>query len=151
VLRGERTWADVVEETLRWDGPAANVLIRFPTEDVELAGVRISKGDPVTIVYTAAGRDPRYHGIDAHRFDITRDTKSHLSFGHGEHFCLGTHLARLDTQIALEELYRRFDVALAVPPDELTYCPSLLVNGLRELPVRLTPRTAPDITAGAGG
>jgi len=142
VRSGERAWADVVEETLRWDSPAANVLIRIPVEDVELAGVRIGKGEPVTIVYTAAGRDPRYHGVDAHRFDITRDAKPHLSFGHGEHYCLGTHLARLDAQTALEELYRRFDVELAVPPDELTHCPSILVNGLRELPARLTPHTA---------
>jgi 2-hydroxy-5-methyl-1-naphthoate 7-hydroxylase len=144
VRAGTRTWADVVEETLRWDGPAANVLIRFPVEDLELAGVRLRKGDPVTVVYTAAGRDPRHHGIDAHRFDITREPRSHLSFGHGEHFCIGTHLARMDSQIALEELYRQFDVALAVPPDELTYTPSLLVNGLREVPVTLTPRPAPD-------
>jgi cytochrome P450 len=140
VRTGKRTWTDVVEEVLRWDSPAANVLIRFPIEDVQIAGTTIGKGEPVTVVYTAAGRDPLYYGVDAHRFDISRTTKPHLSFGHGEHFCLGTHLARMDVQLGLAELHRRFDIELAVRPDELIRCPSLLINGLRELPVRLIPR-----------
>lgn len=68
-------------------------------------------------VYAGAGTDPERHGPDAGRFDIDRKDKTHLSFAHGPHFCLGAPLARLEGRIALETLYARWPhLELAIDP-----------------------------------
>lgn len=102
--------------------------------------------------FSAAGRDPAAYGPDADRFDVTRAgrggrgdrggrghfTTRHLSLGHGTHYCLGAPLARLETTIALRQLFTRFPgLSLAVPEQELPYNPSFVSNSVRELPVRL--------------
>ena len=76
------------------------------------------------------------------RLDVTRQPTSHLGFGFGPHFCLGTPLARLEGRVAFEALLERFpQLALAVPRDQLrwTHGDGLVLRGLAELPVRLTP------------
>lgn len=81
---------------------------------------------------------PALHGADAGRFDITRPNKEHLSFGHGAHFCVGAHLARLEAEVALPSLFGRFpDLARAVDPGELRPVESFISNGHRALPVLL--------------
>lgn len=144
VLSGKIGWDEVVEEALRLEPPIAQFPFRFALEDVELGGVTIKKGDAVLMGYAGAGRDPKVHGGTAAEFDITRADKSHLSFGHGIHFCIGAPLARLEAMIALPALFERFpDISLAVRPQELLPQGTFIMNGHLELPVRLTaPVTA---------
>ncbi|MEU9290646.1 cytochrome P450 [Streptomyces sp. NPDC048275] len=144
VRSGEAAWEDAVEETLRVEAPGANGILRYAVEDVEAGGVVIPQGDPLVISYVAAGRDAAVHGPDAGRFDVTRATRrSHLSFGHGPHFCLGASLARLEATVALRGLFTRFaSLTLAVPAQRLRPLESFISNGHRELPVLLGPPAA---------
>lgn len=138
VLDGKATWSDVVDETLRWDGPVSWFPFRYPTRDLALGGTVIPKGTPVLAGYTAAGRDKDFHGPDADRFDVTRPGAArHLSFGQGVHYCVGAPLARLEATIALERLFTRFpDLDLAVPEAELPRQRSFIGNSVEALPVR---------------
>ncbi|MFF3493037.1 cytochrome P450 [Streptomyces sp. NPDC002795] len=138
---GAAGWADVVEETLRWDSPVSYFPFRYPTRDLTVDGTLIPKGTPVLAGYSGAGRDPAAHGPDADRFDVTRATPGrHLSLGHGAHFCLGAPLARLEATVALERLFARFPALdLAVREEELPVNASFVGNSVRELPVRPGP------------
>ncbi|MFC9595116.1 cytochrome P450 [Streptomyces sp. NPDC056944] len=138
VTEGRADWADVVEETLRWDSPVSYFPFRYPTRDLTVDGTLIPRGTPVLAGYSAAGRDTTAHGPDADRFDITRTTAAkHLSLGHGPHYCLGAPLARMEAAIALEALFTRFpDLDLAVPEAELTAHAGFVGNSVRSLPVR---------------
>ncbi|HEY3751050.1 MAG TPA: cytochrome P450 [Pseudonocardiaceae bacterium] len=139
VRSGERTWGDVIEETLRWQAPVAYLPLRYAVEDIDLAdGVRIPKGDAILAAYAAAGRDRSRYGDTADDFDITRANKQHYAFGHGVHHCLGAPLARLEAEIALSALFARFpDLTFAVPAGELTPMHSFLSNGHEALPALL--------------
>ncbi|MEU1287206.1 cytochrome P450 [Kitasatospora sp. NPDC005856] len=139
---GAVSWADVIEETLRVEAPVAHLPFRFAVEDIEIGGVVIPKGDPVLINFAAVGRDRAVHGDSADAFDATRSDKEHLSFGHGVYRCIGMPLARMEGEIALSALFRRFpDLELAVPAEELAPQVTFIMNGVQTLPVRLTPRT----------
>ncbi|MFF5023668.1 cytochrome P450 [Streptomyces collinus] len=134
-LRADRSLLDgAVEEMLRWEGPVQSATFRYAAESLEIAGTRIERGEHVMIGLTAAQRDAgRYPDPD--RFDIRRDTRGHLAFGHGIHFCLGAPLARLEGRIAIGTLLERAPgLALDGPPGE--YLPGLLMRGMRTLPVR---------------
>ncbi|MFF8732388.1 cytochrome P450 [Streptomyces sp. NPDC015171] len=144
VRAGEAGWADVVEETLRWDAPVSYFPFRYPVRDLTLAGTLIPAGTPVLAGYSAAGRDPAAHGPDADRFDLAPAARDgavrHLSLGHGAHYCLGAPLARLEAAVALERLFGRFpQLQLAVSEDDLTPHAGFVGNSVRSLPVRLTP------------
>ncbi len=95
-----------VEESLRLE-PAAAVVDRYATRDVELAGARIRAGDQVTVSITGANRDPAvFARPDV--FDLRRpDAGRHLAFAHGPHFCIGAHLARLEARAAVATLLGR--------------------------------------------
>ncbi|MYS34372.1 cytochrome P450 [Streptomyces sp. KhCrAH-43] len=144
VLAGGASWADVVEETLRWDSPVSYFPFRYPTRDLTLDGTVIPRGTPVLAGYSAAGRDTRAHGPDAARFDITRtDGPRHLSLGHGAHYCVGAPLARLESVTALEQLFTRFPALdLATPDPDLPRHASFVGNSVRRLPVRLRQGSA---------
>lgn len=97
-----------VEELMRWCGPQLLTVPRFADKDVEIGGVLIPKGAPVTVAIAAANRDPRAFG-DPDRLDVTRPPGAgHLGFAHGPHFCLGAAFARVQTEVALSALLRRF-------------------------------------------
>lgn len=102
-----------VDELIRWCGPQLLTIPRYATEDVEIDGVLISKGEPVTVAIAAANRDPRVFA-DPDRLDVGRTAgPSHLGFAHGPHFCLGAPLAKVQVEIALTALLSRFpDLAL---------------------------------------
>ncbi|WP_007513660.1 cytochrome P450 [Pseudofrankia saprophytica] len=124
-----------VEEILRWANPL-HYFRRTAAADAEVGGVRIRAGDRLATYFTAANRDETVFE-DPDRFDIRRSPNRHLSFGKGEHFCLGAHLARLEGRVFLEELLSSFTgIELAGPPVRVR---SNLNNGLKSLPVRLTP------------
>ncbi|MGW3200733.1 cytochrome P450 family protein [Streptomyces sp. NPDC001118] len=144
VRAGGASWADVVEETLRWDAPVSYFPFRYPVRDLTVDGTPIPAGTPVLAGYSAAGRDPAAHGPDADRFDVTRparpDAVRHLSLGHGAHYCLGAPLARLEAGIALERLFTRFP-GLELAADEADLAPhaGFVGNSVRALPVRPVP------------
>ncbi|MFE2039793.1 cytochrome P450 [Streptomyces sp. NPDC059477] len=134
-LRADMSLLDgAVEETLRYEGPVENATFRFAAEPLDIGGVAIQKGEAVLIGLTAADRDgDRFPAPD--RFDIQRDTRGHLAFGHGIHFCLGAPLARLEARTALRSLLERATgLALDGPPGE--WLPGMLIRGMRSLPVR---------------
>jgi cytochrome P450 len=108
-----------IEEMLRYDSPA-QVLPRRVTRDVELFGVPVPAGAELMLVWGAANHDEREFE-DPERFDVTRTLRRHLAFGQGIHFCLGSHLARLEARVAFEELLARLpDYRLAAPPRWVT-------------------------------
>ncbi|MGW1275340.1 cytochrome P450 family protein [Streptomyces tsukubensis] len=125
-----------VEEMLRYDGPVETSTLRYSAEDVPVGGTVIPAGDVVLVGLGAADRDPARFP-DADTFDIRRDTRGHLAFGHGVHFCVGAPLARLEARIALTALLGRCPGLAADPaggPPE--WLPGLLMRGTRTLPVR---------------
>jgi cytochrome P450 len=96
-----------VEEVLRWVTPIA-AMARTATTDAVIGDEKIAAGDYVVMVYVSANRDEEVFGPAAAVFDIDRGNNPHLTFGIGEHFCLGASLARLETRVLLEELLSRW-------------------------------------------
>jgi cytochrome P450 len=93
---------DWISETLRFD-PSTQAIARSTTEDVELHGTTVPAGARVLLLVGSANRDADVFD-DPDRFDIDRDTGRSLSFGAGRHYCLGSHLGRLEARIALQEI-----------------------------------------------
>ncbi len=103
VLGDPEMLANAVEESLRLE-PAAALVDRYATRDLELAGAQIRRGDLVSVSVAGAGRDPAVFD-DPNRFDVTRENaRRHLGFARGPHFCLGVHLARLEARTTLAAL-----------------------------------------------
>ncbi len=140
VLAGDVEWKQVIEESLRWDGPVTHLLMRFATEDITVGDTVIAKGEGVVMSYRAVGRDTAVHGETADDFDVTRSTANrHLAFGYGPHICPGAALSRLEAAIALPALFARFpQLRLAVPDSELGNLPVLTQNDLAALPIILS-------------
>ncbi len=124
-----------IEEMLRYTSPLDMASQRFAREDLTIDSVNISQGDLVVAVIGSANHDEAQFP-DPETFDITRQPNKHVAFGQGAHFCLGAPLARLEGQIALTTLFRRFpDLRLAQAPESLRWRKSLIIRGLEELPV----------------
>lgn len=127
-----------VEELLRHVNLFATDTSGFPRiaiEDLEIGGVAIAAGDPVLISLASANRDESVFA-DADRLDLARAHNPHISFGHGIHHCLGKQLGRMEMEIAIEGLTRRFpDLRLAVPEDELPWHVGEINHTLTALPV----------------
>lgn len=121
-----------VEEVLRWRAPS-QYQGRYAMVDRTFHGVTIPAGNPVLIVTGAANRDERAYA-DPDRFDIARTGPIPISFGHGIHYCIGAHLARLEGRIAFTELYRRWP-HLAVDLDGIRYVHMSNVAGPSSVPV----------------
>jgi cytochrome P450 len=103
-----------IEEAVRWEAPLLTIT-RVATRDTELGGVKIPAGSSVMPMLGAANRqDDRYPDPD--RFDIFRETRAPISWGHGAHVCLGMHLARLEMRVALNLLFDRLP-NLRMDPD----------------------------------
>jgi cholest-4-en-3-one 26-monooxygenase len=124
-----------VEEILRW----TSVVIQFArtaSEDVEIRGQLIRRGETVGMWYPSANRDEEVFD-DPYVFDIARDPNDHFAFGgYGEHFCLGANLARWEMRTMLRELIPLLPrLKLAGKPERLLG--QLHVGGIKRLPVRL--------------
>jgi cytochrome P450 len=119
-LRAEpELWDSAVEELLRYCGPVLATKPAFATTDVTLHGVTIPKGKTVIPLLGAANFDPNAFE-NPEQFDITRSPNKHLGFGKGIHYCLGAPLARIETKIALRNLFERYpNLNLAIPKDQL--------------------------------
>jgi cytochrome P450 len=121
-----------VEELLRFDGPVQRTG-RLTNADVEIDGRQISKGSIVAAVIGAANRDPA-HFADPDRLDVTRRENRHIAFGFGIHFCLGAPLARIEGQVAIGTLLRRWRT-LKLVSDTPEWRESSVLRGLKTLPV----------------
>lgn len=122
MLRAESTdIGRVVEELLRYTTAIHVADIRTALEDVELGGTVIKAFEPIAISLAAANRDPQVFA-EPDRLDIARQASKHLAFSYGIHQCLGQHLVRLELQIALPALARRFpSLDLAVPVEDIPW------------------------------
>ena len=123
-----------MEEFLRWTSPVTHIM-RSATKDAEIRGQRIRAGDKVVIWNASANRDESIFPLPD-VFDIARTPNDHLAFGHGEHFCIGANLARLELRVMIEEVTRRMpDLELAGPVERLR---SNFVAGIKHMPVRFS-------------
>jgi cytochrome P450 len=135
-IQPERLLA-AIEELLRFDSPLQAATLRVSTEPIDIGEVTIPAGELILPGLLAANRGAACVA-QPEALDITRTNNPHLAFGHGIHHCLGAPLARLEGRIALGSLLARFpSLRLAVPPEELTWRPSVLMHGLDALPVVL--------------
>lgn len=125
-----------VEEILRWASSTAYNR-RTATRDATLADQTIAAGDKVTLWWSSANRDETVFP-DPFRFDVRRQPNRHLAFGHGNHFCLGAILARLEIRLVLDALLARVERCALAGPVEWTR--SNKHTGIRHMPVTLTPR-----------
>jgi cytochrome P450 len=130
-LHEEPQWLpNMIEEVLRFDSPV-QFIFRRATRAVEIAGTQIPENASVTVLLASANRDERQFE-EPDRFDITRDTKGHMSFGHGIHFCLGASVARLEARVAFEALLPELR-GLKRAEGESQFVDSYLVRGLDRL------------------
>lgn len=127
--------ASAVEEILRYTAVSSMFRVQTATADVMLGGVLIRAGDAVMAVPWAANRDPE-HFPDPHEFRLDRSPNPHLTFGFGPHFCLGAALGRLQVEVSIGTLLRRFPaLAPAIAIEEIPWRHDRVNGGIAELPV----------------
>jgi len=125
----------MVDELLRFDSPVQNSG-RLLLEDMELSGTHVEAGELVLTALGSANRDPRFWGETAHQLDVKReDASRHVSFGSGVHYCLGAALAKMEGEIAVTRLIRRFpDLSITEEP---TFNSRIILRGREKFPVDL--------------
>jgi cytochrome P450 len=123
--------AGAVEETLRFDAPV-QMMFRTATVPVQIAGTDVPAGATVLPLIGSANRDEDAFP-EPDRFDPARNSREHLTFGHGAHFCLGAALARLEARILIEQLLKR--TATLEPAGEIEHVSSLVFRGPTRLPL----------------
>ena len=125
-----------VEEILRWSTPVMHFR-RTATEDTEINGQKIAKGDKVLMWHVSANRDEEVFD-EPFKFDIQRDPNEHISFGGGgAHYCLGANLARAELRIIFREMLTRMDdIQMVGEPDFLR---SNFIQGIKHMPITFTP------------
>lgn len=129
--------AAAFEETIRWE-PPVTVILRRATADTELAGVAVAEGADIGLLLGSANRDERkYEHPD--RFDIFRESRQSLGFGFGVHVCLGMHLARMETRVAVNALMDRMpDLELAPTEGQDLHIKGMAFRSPIALPVAFT-------------
>ncbi|MBR9814780.1 cytochrome P450 [bacterium] len=126
---------NMVSEIIRWQTPLANMR-RVATQDVELRGQTIKKGDRVLMWYASGNRDERKFDNPDDLIIDRKNARNHISFGYGIHRCMGNRLAELQLRILWEELLKRFDSIEVVGEPERVQ--SNFVRGYSKLMVKLT-------------
>jgi cytochrome P450 len=127
-----------VEELLRYDGPSG-AQVRIVAEEHAMRGKVLGKGERVFLMLNAANRDPDAYD-DPDRLRLDRGGPAHLAFGFGSHICLGFPLARLEGQVAIPAVLRRWrDIALAVPEEKIEWLNSMVFRGMTRLPLAVAP------------
>ena len=127
---------NAIEEVVRLTTPIRS-FSRYVAEDTEISGTKIEKGSRVMVIYGSANRDETYW-VEPDRFDITRNVRKHVGFGHGVHLCMGMHLARREMINLLEAMRTR------VARWELNGTPEIQMNNsiraFSKLPIKITPQ-----------
>ena len=121
------------EEVVRWE-PPVTVILRRTTRDTALAGVPIEEGADVALLIGAANRDERKY-TDPDRFDMFRQQRQHVGFGFGVHVCLGMHLARMESRIAINTLFDRLGPFTLDPEADPPHIEGLAFRSPLSLPV----------------
>ena len=104
---------NAISETLRYESSGKTGLARYASEDLEILGVNVKKGEMVQLITSTAGLDPNAYE-DANIFNIHRSHDNSISFGQGPHYCIGVTLVRSQTEVMLKELFSRFpDLSLS--------------------------------------
>jgi cytochrome P450 len=130
--------ASTVEELLRYYSIVS--ITRHTTADVEMKGCPIKKGDRVIVPLAPADRDPKAFP-DAMDFQLDRAPNRHIAFGAGPHRCVGSHLARLELRVALEEWHRLIPDYAIAPEADLGLRVGMFVTSLQSVPLEWTPST----------
>ena len=134
-LRAERGWLRGADEIVRWVSPISHVC-RPATSDAEVGGERIRAGETVTLFYPSAARDESAFA-SPESFDVGRAPNPHVSFGIGEHYCLGARLARLELAAIVREWVTRVaEFECSRPIERLR---SIVIGGIKHMPVRISP------------
>ena len=128
-----------VEELLRYDSPV-QIIARIATQDVTIGNKVVKTGGRVHLCLGAANRDPAQF-LQPDVLDLTRSENHHIPFGYGIHYCLGAALARAQGQIAINRILQRLP-DLKLGTDTLEWRKSVVLRGLKSLPVTFTTRTA---------
>jgi len=131
---GPSLMPNAIEEFLRYDS-SVQLTGRTALEDVVVGGVPVEKGEAVLCLLGAANRDPAAYP-EPDRLDITRPNIRPMSFGGGIHFCLGAQLARIEAEIAIATLLRRFPTLTLENADQPEWRPTFVLRGLNRLPAR---------------
>jgi cytochrome P450 len=138
-VRNDRSLVpDAFEETIRWE-PPVTVILRRAMRDTEVGGVPVEKGADVALLLGSANRDERkYEHPDD--FDVFRASRQSVGFGFGVHVCLGMHLARMETRVAINTLFDRLpDMRLAPEPGQDLHIKGMAFRSPIALPVAFTP------------
>ncbi|MBV9411942.1 MAG: cytochrome P450 [Acidimicrobiia bacterium] len=122
-----------IEEGIRYEPPLL-FIARNAVTDVELGGMQIPAGSAIAVCIGAANRDPS-NFEDPDRFDIFRDPHQHISFGFGPHMCLGMHLARMESRVALNRLFDRLPNLRLDPEADDPHVHGLMFRSPKSLPV----------------
>ncbi len=126
-------FAPAFEEVVRWE-PPVTVILRRATRDTELAGVTIKEGADLALLIGAANRDERKYP-DPDRYDMFREQRQHVGFGFGVHVCLGMHLARMESRIAVNTLLDRLGPFRLDPDAEPPHIEGMAFRSPLSLPV----------------
>ena len=133
-LYGDRSlFPQAFEEVVRWE-PPVTVILRRATRNTVLAGVAIEKGADVALMIGAANRDERKYE-EPDRYDMFRSQRQHVGFGFGVHVCLGMHLARMESRIAINTLFDRLGPFTLDPDAEVPHIEGLAFRSPLSLPV----------------
>ena len=130
--------APAIEEALRWEAPVQQTARQVMVDGVEVGGVRLAKGDAINVSIGSANRDESKYE-DPDRFDIHRVGPPHLAFGGGAHYCLGAHLGRLETTVAVNAMLDRLEDIRLEPGDADPHVHGQAFRSPTTLPVRFTP------------
>jgi cytochrome P450 len=121
------------EEVLRWE-PPVTVILRRATRDTELAGVKVERGADVGLMIGAANRDERKY-TEPDRYDMFRAQRQHVGFGFGVHVCLGMHLARMESRVAINTLFDRLGPFTLDPEADPPHIEGMAFRSPLSLPV----------------
>lgn len=127
-----------IEETLRWEAPVQQTAREVTRDGVEIAGIAIGKGEQVSVILGSGNRDES-KWEDPDRFDMHRRGPAHLAFGGGAHYCIGAHLGRLETTVALNAMLDRFKDLRFEPGDADPHVKGVAFRSPTSLPVRFAP------------
>jgi cytochrome P450 len=130
--------APAIEEALRWEAPVQQTARQVMRDGVEIDGVPIAKGESINVSIGSANRDETKYD-DPDRFDTHRAGPPHLAFGGGAHFCLGAHLGRLETTVAVNAMLDRLGDIRLDPGDKDPHVHGSAFRSPTTLPVRFQP------------
>ena len=129
-----------IEEGLRFEAPVGG-LFRMAKEDTMVGETQLREGDHIWLIFAAANRDPEMFS-QPDTFSVDRENaRDHLAFGHGEHFCIGAMLARLEARIAVEQILERLEnIRLIDGRNNFEYEDTFVLRGLKELHIAFDTR-----------